>query len=189
MPFLSVIITTNGSEQLYYSICALREQMRPMDELLVVSNGRSSESRKIVLGTIGNRPNIWFIEEDPTDNPGKLLESGWKRARGVRLLFLTERDLIVRGALDIIREKGEEYDEFPLLFLSKKIDGTVDANVLVPYNNWPGSVTPEAIIHSQGKPVLINEIVVLSEVQIDPAIQSIHAAKSRTPSRTRKSSI
>lgn len=182
MPFLSIIVTTKGSEQLYYSICALREQMRPMDELLVISSGRSENSRKIVLGTIGNRPNIWFIEEEPT-NQERLLESGWKRARGVRLLFLTERDLIVRGALDVIREKGEEYDEFPLLFLSKKIDGTINANVLVPYNKWPGSIDTDTIIQKQGKPVLVNEVVVLSEVQIDPTIQSVHATKGRTAPR------
>ncbi len=162
--------------------------MRPMDELLVISNGRHPEIRKIVLGTIGNRPNITFTEEEPTDQLS-LIESGWKRARGVRLLFLTEKDLIVRGALDIIREKGEEFDELPLLFLSKKIDGTVNANILVPYNKWPGSAAVEAIIHKQGEPVLINEVVVLSEVQIDSTYQSIPATKGRTISRTRKSSL
>lgn len=162
--------------------------MRPMDELLVISNGRNSESRKIVLGTIGNRPNIWFVEEDPTDQLS-LITSGWKRSRGVRLLFLTDRDLIVRGALDIIRENGEEYDTVPLLFLSKKPNGAVNANVLVPYNQWPGSPEFEVIIEKQGEPVLINEVVVLSEVQIDPVIQSVHAAKGRVASRTRRSSV
>lgn len=182
MPFLSVIVTTNGSEQLYYSICALREQMRPMDELLVISNGRNVESRKIVLGTIGNRPNVWFVEEESTDQLN-LMASGWKRARGVRLLFLTERDLIVRGALDVIREKGEEYDNFPLLFLSKKNNGVTNADVLVPYNEWPGSPEIQAIIQKQGEPFLINEVVLLSEVQIDPVIPNVRNAKRRVVPR------
>jgi len=151
--------------------------MRPMDELWVISNGRNPESRKIVLGTIGNRPNIGFIEEDPTDQLA-LIESGWKRARGVRLLFLADKDLIVRGALDLIRLKGEEYDDAPLLFLSDKDD------VLVPYNEWPGAADRHTIISKQGDPIKIPKIIVLRDVQIyDSTIQSIPTPKRRTPSR------
>lgn len=139
--------------------------MRPMDELVVVSNGRHPESRKIVLGTIGNRPNIWYVENE-SGNTDQLRKSGWLRARGVRLLFLDDKDLIVRGALDIIREKAEEFEEFPLLFLSKKSDGTTRTDVLVPYNKIPQYITPESIIHAQGEPVLVNQVVVLTGVPI-----------------------
>src|SRR5712664_3620533 len=168
MPYLSIIISNQGSEQLYYSICALREQMRPMDELIVVSNGRHPESRKIVLSTIGNRPNVWYIETEASANSELGKKNGWQRARGVRILFLSDKDLIVRGALDLVREKAEEFDSYPLLFLSKKISGKTSADILVPYNKWTGKVDTESIIKSQGNPVLINEVVALSEVLIDP---------------------
>lgn len=172
MPLLSVIVTTNGSEQFYYSICALREQMRPFDELIVISNGRHPESRKIVLNTIGNRPNVTFVEID-SGTPESLRKNGWLRSKGVRLLFLDEKDLIVRGALDLIREKVEEFDEFPLLFLSKKIGGRSEPDVLVPYNNWPGSSDSQSIIHKQGEPILINQVVVLTGVPIDTTFSSL----------------
>lgn len=171
MPFLSIVVTTSGEEQLYYAVLSLKDQMRPMDELIVVGNGPQPRARKIVLGTIGNRPNIWYIETNHSlDNGNSQRQFGMNRARGVRLFFMDEKDLITWGALDTIRDAAMVWDQDPLLLLSRNIGGATKTDVLVPYNDklgdWAKGSFVDQIVHNQGEPVLVNEVVLLVGAEI-----------------------
>lgn len=155
--FLTVIISTSGSESLYYTLLSAKDQLRPLDELIIVSDSPNPAARKIYLNTMGLRGGGYYESESP-------LALGTRHAHGVWLVYLDDNSLLTPGALDAIRYAAQrqdlEIEPHPLLFKSRHPGGIIVSDVLVPFNQKLNSsgLLQESILR-QGTPVVHDSIV------------------------------
>lgn len=111
MPLLSIVVASEGREELYYTLLSVTHQMRGMDELIILINKRIPKIRKLVIEAIGL---AGFYYELPEDKPARLWATEY--SSGARTIILGDGDLLVPGALDKVRDIAHEYHEEHISF-------------------------------------------------------------------------
>lgn len=139
MSFLSILVRTTGQETLYYTLLSAKDQMRPMDEIIVSAvhsdTPALAQGRKIFLNTFGIRQNASYLEVPQGIDP---YHYATRRAEGVWLVYMEDTSLLTAGALDVIRDAAQQEEKHekphPLMFGVRHSDGITTYNAFVPYN-------------------------------------------------------
>lgn len=117
-PSLSIIVPTIGRPSLATAIQSFDYQLGPFDEVIVISDGRNREARKIVAAA---GPKYVYREtaERMWDYGGTPRNIGISIARGKYIGFMDDDDTSLPGALDAIRWGAMENPGVPLIFRMK----------------------------------------------------------------------
>lgn len=120
-PILSIIIPTIGRPSLAFTIQSLDQQLGPLDEVVVVSDGSSPDTRSLVKSA--GRKYIYF------ETPGRMYDwggtprnIGMGRARGEYLIFMDDDDMYLPGGLDAVRLGVMQSPRVPIIFRMKHRD-------------------------------------------------------------------
>lgn len=133
-PILSIIIPTIGRPSLAFTIQSLDHQLGPLDEVVVVADGTSPETRRLVK-SVGRRYSYFETSGRMYDWGGTPRNIGIARARGEYLIFMDDDDTYLPGGLDAIRQGVMENPRTPLIFRMKHRDKILwEEPVLTPGN-------------------------------------------------------
>lgn len=131
-PTVSVIIPTfNRDELLIHTLASVREQTFPDWEAIVVDDGSTDETGKLVAGIIASDPRVRLLRR--TREPkgaGACRNIGLAASRGEFVIFLDSDDLLGGDCLEkrirVMREHpSASLAVFPALLFRKQLDDTM----------------------------------------------------------------
>lgn len=115
LPSLSVILPTIGRPSLPATLASIHCQLGPFDEVIVVSDGKNDETRRIIE-TADRRYIYVELPERTHDWGGMPRNVGIWRATKDYLTFMDDDDVYLPGAFDVIRKALLEKQGVPMIF-------------------------------------------------------------------------